>query len=83
MAAVSEESSGASTLDQVAELEDLVTGQNSNLKAHGAHPNVTFGGTNVYRNMVSDLCDTLGNEKNTFISIISNMFLTLFIIYVS
>ena len=66
MAAVSEESSGASTLDQVAELEDLVTGQNSNLKAHGAHPNVTFGGTNVYRNMVSDLCDTLGNEKNTW-----------------
>lgn len=66
LATVSEESSGASTLDQVAELEDLVSSHNACLKEHASQPNVTIGGTNIYRNMISELCDTLSNERNTW-----------------
>ena len=54
LATVSEDSSGASTLDQVAELEGLVSSHNACLQEHAAHPNVTIGGTNVYRNMVTE-----------------------------
>ena len=66
LATVSEDSSGASTLDQVAELEGLVSSHNACLQEHAAHPNVTIGGTNVYRNMVTELCNTLNNERNTW-----------------
>ena len=66
LATVSEESSGSSTLDQVAELEELVSRQATCLKEHAIAPNVTIGGTTVYRKAVSELCETLSHEKNTW-----------------
>ena len=66
LATVSEESSGASTLDQVAELEELVSRQAVSLKEHAMAPNVTIGGTTVYRKAISELFETLSHEKNTW-----------------